>query len=64
MCKICDRLNQWVCDCGYINRIGSKCQTCGGVRSGDEVGIMVETGFDDSGPNRAARRRGTGFGLR
>jgi hypothetical protein len=58
MCKICDRQNQWVCDCGSINRIGSKCEECGGMRSGKEESVVVFV-LDDVRPNRATRRAAT-----
>lgn len=54
MCKICDRQNQWVCDCGAINRVGSVCE-CGLKRTGQEVGVEVYV-FDERRPNRATRR--------
>jgi len=54
MCKVCDRLNQWVCVCGSINRVGSKCEECGSMRTGEEVGVVVY--LEDERPNRATRR--------
>ena len=54
MCKICDRLNQWVCECGAIVRVASKCEMCGAERTGEEVGVLVY--LEDERPNRATRR--------
>ena len=61
MCKVCDRLNQWVCDCARINRVGSVCE-CGGERSGDESSLTLVESVDYRRPNRAARRGGTRIG--
>lgn len=54
MCKICDLVGQWVCNCGEIVPIDSTCAECGNERTGDEVGVLRYP--EDFMPNRAARR--------
>jgi hypothetical protein len=58
MCKICDSLGQWVCDCGLINPIGNACP-CGGQRSDTyrSRGVVVICDDGTQMLNRAQRRR-------